>query len=463
MKTWLIVPLLFCIATTSCRPNKEATSSVNQPTTTAPIAEAVQNDAPDPCTLALAPHHGDGKIDQQIIRYQANIRADKNTFQSVENLGWLYVAKARESFDPGYYKLAEQCAYCLDAHQPQCAEALLLRGHVLQNLHKFKEAEPLAIELVAKRGLAFDYGLLGDVFMEQGRLNEAADAYQKMVDQKPDMQAYARIAYLRWLKGDLSAAIEIMRLAVSAASPNAPESAAWINTRMALLQFQNGNLTQADELCRAALDYQKDYAPALLLRGRLLLAKDKPTEAVEVLERAEKINPLPDYQWVLTEALRADGRIAEADVVAARLNQSGTAADPRTFALYLATHSEKNVLALQLAKNELAVREDVFTHDALAWALAANGKPADAYQEIQLALAEGTLDGRLFFHATVIAAQAGHTAEALTSLSKTTGMIQLLLPSEKKQFQQAAIELGKSDKVVTTTGSRTDTIFAADK
>src|SRR4029077_4652122 len=115
----------------------------------------------------------------------------------------------RESFDPGYYKLAEQCALCLESRQAHATEALLLRGHVLQNLHRFKEAEPLARELVARRGLSFDYGLLGDVLMEQGQLNEAVEAYQKMVDEKPDMQAYARIGHLRWLKGDLEGAVEV--------------------------------------------------------------------------------------------------------------------------------------------------------------------------------------------------------------------------------------------------------------
>ena len=457
------VLLAICMVTTSCQKTKEANTPAQLPTAAAPVAEAVSSNAPDSCLLVLAPHRGDGKIDREIIRYQASIRADQNTFQSVENLGWLYVAKARESFDPGYYKLAEQCAYCLDAHQPQCAEALLLRGHVLQNLHQFKEAEPLARELVAKRGLSFDYGLLGDVLMEQGRLEEAADAYQKMVDLKPDMQAYARIAHYRWLKGDLAAATELMQMAVSAASPNAPESASWVNTRLAFLQFQNGDLSDATETCEAALDYQKDYAPALLLRGRLLLADGKTTEAVEALTSAEKINPLPDYQWVLAEALQADGRAEEAGVVEARLKQAGASADPRTYALYLSTQGEASPAALGLAYNELNTRSDVFTHDALAWALAANGKPGEAYQEIQKALAEGTQDARLFFHATVIARKAGHAGEAAQWLGKTAGMMPLLLPSEQKQFQQTASELGQTDPPEAVAESQTAAFSTVEK
>ena len=130
--------------------------------------------------------------------------------------------KARESFDSGFYKLAEQCAVCLDSRQPGSPEGMLLRGHALQNQHRFREAEPLARELIAKRGLSFDYGLLGDVLMEQGQLAEATHAYQMMIDVRPDLHSYARGAHIRWLKGNLTGAVELMELAAHASSPLDP-------------------------------------------------------------------------------------------------------------------------------------------------------------------------------------------------------------------------------------------------
>ncbi|HWV98705.1 MAG TPA: tetratricopeptide repeat protein [Candidatus Acidoferrum sp.] len=413
-------------------------------------ATAEEADRPDACQMALAPHAGQGRIDRDIARQQANVRNETHAFQSLENLGWLFVSKARESFDPGYYKLAEQCALCLESRQPRCPEALLLRGHVLQSLHQFKEAEPLAKELVARRGLAFDYGLLGDVVMEQGRLSEAAEAYQTMVDQKPDLQAYARISYLRWLKGDVAGAAQLMRMAASAASPNSPESAAWVNTRLALLQFQQGNLGEARQTCTVALDYQRDYAPALLVEGRLLLAEGRISEALEPLQRAVRLNPLPDCQWVLIEALRAAGRSEEAATVDEKLRQTGAAADPRTFALYLASRGGGAAPALDLARRELQTRADVFTHDALAWALAANGQLDGARAEMQRALAEGTKDSRLFFHAAVIFARAGQKNKARRWLDKVAPMRLLLLPSEQRQWQTTAANLGQPETTTTT-------------
>src|SRR4029077_11357991 len=74
--------------------------------------------AKDPCALALVPHEGTDKQDLEIIRLQTKVRSASNTAVWLEQLGWAFVAKARSSFDPGYYKLAEQCARCLDEKKP---------------------------------------------------------------------------------------------------------------------------------------------------------------------------------------------------------------------------------------------------------------------------------------------------------------------------------------------------------
>lgn len=445
-----------------CRRGGTASDNIETPSATVEAAAAPEENpgTPEPCDLILAPHAGTGRLDIEITRLQAKLRNETNPLPYLERLGWLFVAKARESFDPGYYKLAEQCALCLESHQPGAAEALLLRGHVLQSLHRFKEAEGLARELATRRGLSFDYGLLGDVLMEQGDLSEAAEAYQKMVDQKPDMQAYARVSHLRWLKGDLEGAAEVMKLAVDAASPNAPESAAWVNTRLAMLEFQRGRTEEARQRIEVALGFQQDYAPALLLSGRLLLAEGNTAQAIDALQRAEQLNPLPEYQWTLSEALRAASRTEEADTVERKLRQDGAAADPRTFALYLASRGESTADALDLARTELTTRGDVFTHDALAWALAANGDIAAASREMDLALAEGTKDARLFFHAAMIAGKAGHTEDAETWLSRAAPLMPLLLPSERERLLGAAVEFRAAEQTATQPSSEAANTFA---
>jgi tetratricopeptide (TPR) repeat protein len=430
--------------------------------TPSPTASAVTF---DPLTLALVPQDGNDHTDQEIRRYQEKVRKGQNREASLERLGWLFVTKARTSFDPGFYKQAAVCGDVLESDSPGCPESLLLRGYVFENLHWFKEAEPLARELVSKRGQSFDFGLLGDSLMEQGRLDEAVGAYQHMVDLRPDLQSYARVSYIRWLKGQTEGAIQMMQAAVDASSQNDPDSAAWTRTRLALLQFQSGRSNEARQSLDAALLIRPNYPPALLLRGRMLLAGEKAGEAVAPLEAATKANPLPEYQWALAEGLRATGREPEASNVEARLKVSGVVNDPRTFALYLATRGEDNTNAVRLAEAEMQQREDVFTQDALAWALAAAGHADEARPHMKLALAEGTEDGRLFFHAAVIAHRAGQDDESQKWFNRATSFVQMLLPSERKQFlelakvfPQVTKQLGQSTLTNNLTAANLETV-----
>jgi tetratricopeptide (TPR) repeat protein len=433
------VALLILLAVAGCgRDAARHPTATERPT----VPSMETSRAITPLSLVLARHEGNSPTDEQIRHLQNLVRADRNRDAALERLGWLFVAKARESFDSGYYKVAEACADVLKSNSPGSAAELLLRGHVLQNLHHFKEAEPLARELVARRGLSFDYALLGDTLMEQGRLDEAVAAYQSMMDLRPDLHSYSRAAHVRWLKGDVEGATELMEVAASASSPQDPEAAAWVYTRLAAFQFQAGATNQAGRACADALMLRPNYPPARLLRGRMLLARGDAAGAVEELTRAAAANPLPEYQWTLTEALRSAGRAEEAAAVESRLRTHGAHTDPRTFSLYLATLGKETAAAVRLAKKEFQQRQDVFTHDALAWALAADGHLEEAREHIARALAAGTQDARLFFHAAVIASRAGQTQEAHDWLARAGKLTPMLLPCEREQLNHIAQLVG---------------------
>lgn len=396
-----------------------------------------------PLEIALAPHTGQGRLDEQIRHFQQQVRSNQDVHAALERLGWLYVGKARESFDAGYYTMAEQCALALDTRQTNCPEALLLRGHALHSQHRFGEAELLATQLVSVRGLASDHGLLGDILVDVGRVEEAERAYQSMLDLKPDPQGYARAAHLRWLKGDLEGAVEVMLMAAAGASSRDAESAAWMHTQLARYLWQSGASIESQDTIESALAFRTNYPPALLLRGRMLLAGDRSEEAIEPLEQAARLNPLPEYHWVLAEALRAARRESEARAVEQEILTKGSRSDPRTCSLFLATRQEHLKVAVRLARQELAERADVFSHDALAWALAASGQLAEAESHMQQALALGTQDARLWLHAGVIATRRGKRTEAGDWLRKAAERMAQLLPAERAQLRsaQGAIEV----------------------
>jgi tetratricopeptide (TPR) repeat protein len=391
----------------------------------------------DARALALAPHHGTETIDTQIIGAQetaAHAKADDP--RPLEKLGWLFVQKARVSNDPGYYKLAEQCGLAIEQTAPDQPDALLLRGHAAEAMHRFHEAEAIGRKLVAQREYVLDFALLGDALMEQGRLDEAVGIYQQMADLKPCLQVYTRIAHMRWLKGDLEGAIEMAEEAAGTGTGRDPEPLVWAMTKLAAYRFENGDFAKATAIVDGALARLPHSAAALLLRGRILLAQDRATEALESLREAARLNPLPDPQWTLAEALHAAGQEPEAVAIDKLLAARGAVEDPRTYSLYLATRGQQPDEALRLAKQELTQRQDVFTYDALAWASFAAGHYEDARASSRKALAEGTHDARLQLHAGLIAAQAG-AAEASALLQAAHAARQTLLPSERQALDQA--------------------------
>jgi tetratricopeptide (TPR) repeat protein len=415
------------------------------------IAACERSDEPAPAParaldLVLVPHAGDDEGDEAIQRAQTRVGTGQQIEAALGHLGWAYVAKARASRDEGYYRLAQACGEAIieetaattDSRPP---EALLLLGHVAATFHRFSEAESIAAELVQRRGLPFDHLLLGDAFMEQGKIEEAIASYQTGVDLKPGLQSYARVGWMRWLIGDLEGAIEATELAAGAASPRDRESVAWVRSRLGHFRMLSGDRDGAKEELAIALAALPDYPPALVLEAKLALADGDTETAIASLRRAVAIEPLPEPLWLLAEVLIEAGQDEEAKAVFDELARTGERGDPRTHALFLATTGRSPEIALRLAEAELEERADYFTRDALAWALFANGRIAEARTEMDHALAGGTIDPRLFFHAAVIAHAAGETAEAADWIASAHDLYASLLPSERRALEGLAKNL----------------------
>jgi tetratricopeptide (TPR) repeat protein len=257
-----------------------------------------------------------------------------------------------------------------------------------------------------------------------------------MIDLRPDLQSYTRVAHLRWLKGDLDGAIAVMRMAVTSGNPHDSEPTAWAYTRLGIYQLQAGDMEMAFQSARIASQFADNYAAALLLRGRILLAQDNAQEAIEFLQPAAALTQLPEYQWTLADALREAGKSQAAAELEQLLIRNGARNDPRTLALYLATRGQQVPQALKLAEDEMNTRTDVFTMDALAWAFNANGRLVEAREYSKRALREGTQDARLFYHAGSIALAVGDSVDAGRMFALSDRIKQMLMPSEREDLEK---------------------------
>lgn len=398
----------------------------------------------EPCRFALTP---ESRSSAEIEKLKQQIPTAPRPLDLLERLGWKQIERARLDHDPGAYKLAETTARCLLFSQTTNRSGKLLLGHALQSMHRFQEAEVIGRELVKSDGRSFDFALLGDALMEQGKLSEAITAYQEMIDLKPDMQGYARIANIRWLVGDPMGALEVMGLAASAVDRRTPEPFSWAQTRLGFYRWTTGEAGAARLALGEAMSGVTNYPPAHYWLGRMDLAEGKNAEALAHLKAAAGQQPLPETLWALQETWSQLGREKEAAQVEGRLLKTGATEDARGFSIYLSTRGLQTNQALQLARKELNQRRDIHTYDALAWALLASGDARQAYTNLLHAVSENTRDARLYFHAAAICAAAEKPVQAREWTDKALEMRSQLLPSEQRFLDRLAGDTNSSRKL----------------
>ena len=374
-----------------------------------------------------------GQVADRIRAHQAEIRNETHHPAEVFTaMGWAYVDLSRETADAGYFSLAALCAEAAEGEVAGDMAAKLLQGHAWIQMHRFAEVEDLARILVRERGAPRDYALLADALMEQGKLAEAVEACQIVVDRMPGVEAYARIAQLRWMHGDAAGAIESMGWAVKAAGNTRSEIQAWTLSRWGKLHLEGGDLESATAVAGNLTTRWPDYAAGWLLQGRVALAGENVEAALQATAIAVQLNPLPEYVWWRSEALRAAGLSSAARELEIQLEEKGIFEDPRTVALFLATSRRAGARAVWLAEREIQERADALTYDALAWARWGAGDFAGATVAINTALETGLRDARVWLHAGVIAAANGDSRQADHYLRKAQELAPALMPSERE-------------------------------
>jgi len=140
------------------------------------------------------------------------------------------------------------------------------------------------------------------------------------------------------------------------------------------------------------------------------MAKGDPAQAAVHYERAFRVSPLVETAWLLGEARELTGDEEGARRAFAHAEKEGKVSDRRTLSLMYSSRKTNTAEALRLAELEHATRRDIYTEDALAWALYRQARFADAKTAMARARRYGTKDARLLFHEGAIEKARGHTA-----------------------------------------------------
>lgn len=408
-----IVPLLLLLA--ACKSRAPEGSAAPPASASAAVAAPSASAETTNHRLAFQPPGGSGRADPQVVRHQEAVKR----LPKLENwvlLGRVWVQKARESADPGYYLNAGACADEALSLDPRSPLALGLKAQVALNDHRFNDALDVAQQALSI--LPEDLPALGvksDALLELGRFEEAASTAQRMMDLKPSLASFTRASYFRWLQGDFAGAKAAARGAAnSGRSPSDPEPFSWALVQAAMLFWHVGDYEGAEAGFDKALESFADYPPALVGKARVLMTKGQPRAAIPLLEKADAQSPLVETAWLLGDARAAAGDEAGAKVAYDLVVSRGRLHDGRTLAQFYATKNRDSDEAVKLARREREQRGDIYTDDALGWALYRAGKLDEARTALDRATRLGTKDATLLYHlGAVKMAQGDKRGEAL--------------------------------------------------
>jgi tetratricopeptide (TPR) repeat protein len=355
--------------------------------------------------------------DDRIKLYGVLVESRPDTLQYQVLLASGYIQKMRETMDFGYLDRAEKVLDRVLAADNTNYEALRLGTVIQLERHNFTKVVDLSRHLIEIAPTdSWNWGTLGDAFIELGDYEQAADAYQRMMTIRPDLASYNRAAHYRFLNNDVKGAIKTMQLAIGAGS-SSPENVAWCWVELGAYYAKSGQSAEAERAYNSALQTFANYHPAYAALGKIQAARGETASAIENLRRAQSITPLPDYAAALYDLYFASGQKEEAakqkqliEVIDQLGRANGEKAN-RNLALIYADHDWNLGRSLELATAELEYRRDVYTYDALAWAQYKNGHYADAVKAMAQALKLHTPEPAFERHAQLIQ-EANHSETA---------------------------------------------------
>jgi tetratricopeptide (TPR) repeat protein len=378
------------------------------------------------------------ETDKQIQTLQDHVKAAPGDYAGYDGLGSAFFQKARETGDIAYYDLAEQTlkkALALAPEDFRAADPLVHMALVYMGEHRFSDALAYAQKAIGTgSGNLAAFAIEGDAYVDMGDYDEAATAYNTVqvlgrAISSPLALAYmsdSRLAYLRYLRGDSTEAIRLMRRAIAAAlQTKVPrENLAWLYFELGERYFQTGDLGNADLSYQSGITADPNHYRSVAGLAKVRAAQGKFEESIQLYQRSIAIIPFPVYVAELGDIYKKVGRVNEAqqqyDLVEyiGHLSKLNQVLANRELALFYADQGIKLPEALELARKELEVRHDIYTWDTMAWVLYRNGRLQEAADAINKALGLHTNDSLLLFHAGMIYHSLAKDSESQDFLSR---------------------------------------------
>lgn len=357
--------------------------------------------------------------------WERRLHADPVDFTAANRLASAYIQRARETGDVSDYTRAQSAveaslaslpgdnytAYALNAYLQNVRHDFTTSLATAQHAHTLNATDPYAASVI------------GDNQVALGRYDEAFQTYAALVEESPGLSTFSRMALIYEIRGDLPNAESAWHNALETDAGANPEATAWAHTQFGAFLFNQNRLPEAAAQYQSSLEAYPGYIHALAGQANLAAATGDYDSAIGLYTQVTKRQPLPQYVAALGDVFAMAGQQAEADrqyaLIAAieQLYQANGVNVDLQMAFFFADHDSSIGDAVQQA---LAVHQaqpdSIYAADALSWALYKAGRPDEALPYAEAALAQGTQDSSLFYHAGLIQKALGNNDAARANL-----------------------------------------------
>jgi tetratricopeptide (TPR) repeat protein len=343
-----------------------------------------------------------------------------------------YLQRYRERGDIDDVLRAENDAKLSLRAQPRGNVAAELElASIFLTLHRFRDALTMTydVERIDPGDQAM-FARQATLDMEVGDYADARRCLDAVsLAKRDDAWRVVESRYLE-LTGNLAEARDLLAKAsadVNAEFDNSAQSRAWYFVRQGEMAFEAGDNDTAIADESEALNVFPNYSEANRFKARFECAlhrwqacRDDATASANVVPYPETLGYEADAERALGDraaAARTDDLIRTVE----RIGNTQHISD-RLLAIYYSEHRIHVADAYRIARNELAVRDDIFTEDTLAWAAAMDGRWNEARVHIRRALRFDTENSLLQYHAGIIALHFGDRSEAKARLERALAL-----------------------------------------
>jgi tetratricopeptide (TPR) repeat protein len=362
-----------------------------------------------------------------IAFYEQRAARDPESAGDRAQIATLYFQRARETSQFADYIRAEDAARAAIAlRTAHNSAAFGVLASTLLAQHRFVEARDVARSLAEANPQVDAFrAMLGETCLELGDYACANAAFESIRGQgRAALGSAPRLARWAEIRGDTAQARRLLRWARAAAdsSPELPrEQRAWFHLRIADLDLRQGRTSAAERELHAGLGVLPNDHRLLAAMARVAAVRHDWQRAIAYGDSSIAITLDPATLGIVSDAYAALGDSARAQeyfqtMQVAVGQQPGTY--HRAWSLFLLDHNRQVAEVLAAVQAELETRRDVFGYDLLAWALYKQGRPLEARAAMSNALAQGTQDALLFYHAGMIERAAGNPATAADYLRR---------------------------------------------